>query len=248
MAVRLPAKMRMKETWRTQSLSAAGERQRQRSAQHRQRLRAAGPANLAGRIYGRPSNMEVKSFDSIPIGAAAMPTLGTCAGAEPAAGFAGITELNCIQQGATVAQRIGNKVMIKSLHLKVSMISAAAVQACVRFMIVYDRQPNGAFPAIADILTDQPAAVATPYGGLNIANKSRFQVIRDSFLTFDPAQSQVHNVNIYAKGRWESEFGTNAGNIGDFRTGSVLLVAFTTFLGGGNVQISNGSCRCRFYD
>lgn len=205
-------------------------------------------AGARPRTVGRTSLTEVKSFDGSLTGVAVFPTLAGCAGAEPGVAFSGITELNNVQQGATVAQRIGNKVVIKSLHLKLSMISGAAVQACVRFMIIYDRQPNGAFPLIADILTDQPAAVPTPYGGLNIANKSRFQVVRDHFLTFDPAQSQVHNVNVYAKGRWEAEYGANAGTIGDFRTGALFLVMFSTFLGGGNVQLSNGSCRIRFYD
>lgn len=200
------------------------------------------------RILGRTSLTEVKSFDSGPTGVAVMPTLAGCAGAEPGVAFTGITELNNLTQGATVAQRIGNKVVMKSIHLKLSMVAGAAVQACVRFMMVYDRQPNGAFPLIADILTDQPAGVATPYGGLNIANKSRFNVIRDHFLTFDPAQSQVHNINIYAKGRWEAEYGSTAGTIADLRTGAMYLICFTTFLAGGNVQMSNGSARIRFFD
>jgi len=247
---RLPAKLRSKQAFGARRTNYTKEQRMAQINANRAFVMAvprnrALPAMAANRRQGLS---EIKSFDVNPIGIAVFPTLAGCVGAEPALGFAGITELNCVQQGATVAQRIGNKIVIKSIHIKFSLISAAAVQACVRFMLVYDRQPNGAFPLIGDILTDQPAGAATPYGGLNIANKSRFQVIRDQFLTFDPAQSQVHNVNIYAKSRWEVEYGANAGTIGDFRTGALLLVAFSTFLAGGNVQMSNASCRSRFFD
>lgn len=194
-------------------------------------------------VARRVSAVEVKSFDSIVAGGA-LPLIAATVGAEPAAVFAGITELNCVQQGATVANRIGNKIVIRSIHLKCA-ISAVANLCIARLMIVYDKQPNGAFPAITDILLDQPAGAGSFYGGLNIANKSRFQIIRDAFHTIDPGQAQIQSINLYCKGRWESEYGANAGNIGDFRTGAVYLVAFYAV---NPIILSPAACRIRYYD
>jgi hypothetical protein len=181
------------------------------------------------------------------IGAAALPTKDTWAAAEPAAGFAGITELNCVLQGQTVASRIGNKITMKSAHLRFDLSAAAAILADVRVMVLYDRQPNGAFPALADILVDQPAGVVAPFAGINIANKSRFLMLRDQDFLLDQGQASIHCVNMYIKGRWETEFGSTLNAITDFRTGALYLCVFTTFASG-NVAISNGTCRIRYYD
>lgn len=176
-----------------------------------------------------------------------MPLLaGPPSGAEPAAAFAGITELNCVPQGATVANRIGNKIVMKSVHLKFTLTNTAlAGLATARVMLLYDSQPNGAFPAYTDIMLEQPLGAATFHGNLNIANKSRFQMIRDSFLNFDEAQANIRTVNLYCKGRWQTEFGGNAGTIADFRTGALFLVALCAT---NVVAMSAGSARIRYYD
>lgn len=196
-------------------------------------------------IYGRKTGIsEVKSFDGAPTGAA-LPLSAAVAGGEPGAAFAGITHVNCVPQGATVANRIGNKIMMKSIHLKGTISAAAAVLSNARVMLIYDKQPNGAFPTFADIITDQPGGVSGFYSSLNIANKSRFSVIRDQFFNFDPAQSLQHTINWYCKGRWETEYGANGGTVADFRTGAIFLVALYTVA---VVNMSNLSVRTRYFD
>lgn len=208
------------------------------------------PFQTQNRIYGRPTAglQEVKSFDQQWVGGNLVGIAAPPVGAEPAAAFAGMTEINCVPQGATVANRIGNKIVIKSIHVRSALVALAGVQGEARLMLVYDKQPNGAFPAITDIITSQPLGAATAYSGVNIANKSRFQMIRDQFFNLDGAQSLVHSVNWYCKGRFDAEFGANAGNIGDFRTGSLLLVAFITYAAGGNIAFQAGSSRIRYFD
>ena len=63
---------------------------------------------------------EVKFFDcTTTLAAVGIPTPSAPpTGSEPASPFTGITELNCIQQGATAYNRIGTKILIKSIHLK----------------------------------------------------------------------------------------------------------------------------------
>ena len=204
------------------------------------------PAPLA--LRQRTALNEIKCFDENIAAAAVMSNLAAVAGAEPAAAYTGITEINCIRQDATVAGRIGNKVVIKSIHCKFNMTAADAVTATVRAMLVYDRQPTGAFPAITDILLDQPLGGANGMGGLNIANKSRFSVIRDQYFAIDKAQSLEIPVNWYIKGRWEVEFGANAGSIGDFRTGAIYFICFQAFAAGGNANLTSQNCRCRYFD
>jgi len=194
---------------------------------------------------GRPGLGEVKSFDCQVVGGN-MPLIAAAAGAEPGAAWTGYTELNCVPQGATVANRIGNKIVIKSIHFKGTIANQVLANLAVaRVAIVYDKQPNGAFPAFTDMFIDQPAGAANTYSGLNIANKSRFQIVRDQFFNLDSAQSQIHTLNWYMKGRWEVEYGANAGNIGDFRTGSIYLLAVYV---GAVVNLATSSCRIRYYD
>lgn len=192
------------------------------------------------------SLQEVKSFDCQILGGALPQVATPPAGAEPGAVFAGITEVNCVPQGATVANRIGNKIVIRSIHLKGSIYnSVLANLAVARLAIIYDKQPNGAFPAFTDIFMEQPLGAAAFYGSLNIANKSRFMVLRDAFYNLDAAQSQIHTFNLYCKGRWETEFGANAGTIGDFRTGAIYLVGVYSST---VVVLSQCSARVRYYD
>jgi len=196
-------------------------------------------------LRARPSASEVKSFD-VQVAGGNIPLIAAAAGAEPGAAFTGITEINCIQQGATVAQRIGNKVVIKSIHLKCTLAATVLNNLSIaRLALIYDKQPNGAFPNIADIFTEQPAGAVVFYGSLNIANKSRFSIIRDQFVTFDPAAQLVKTFNMYIKGRFEVEYGANAGNIGDFRTGAIYLVScYQTNI----VFLMPAACRCRYFD
>lgn len=214
-------------------------------ARARPRLPYAQAAARQAALLGRTGLSEVKSFDCVWAGGNLV-QIGPAAGAEPAAAWAGFTEINCIPQGATVANRIGNKVVVKSIHLKASIVNQVLANAsAARIAIIYDKQPNGAFPAITDILIDQPLGAANTYSGLNIANKSRFTMLRDQFFNLDAAQGQIHTINWYIKGRWEVEYGANAGNIGDFRTGAIYLFGIYA---GSVINLNVGSARIRYYD
>lgn len=240
-----------KRMWTGASFGAAVARSRQDASFSRWvKQRKTTGARLPYQIpapMARPRTTgltEVKSFDCVVAGGV-LPLTAAAAGAEPGAAFAGLCEVNNIQQGATVAQRIGNKVVVKSIHLKCNLGGVAGNLAAARIMLVYDKQPNGAFPAITDILLDQPAGAANFFSSLNIANKSRFQVIRDGFYNLDAAQSLIHTLNIYCKGRWECEYGANAGTIGDFRTGAIYLIGIYT---SSQVTMSTGDVRIRYFD
>lgn len=234
---------------RTSSSSATQgpTRRRKLAAQRGRRLPYTTRPTLA--LRQRPSISEVKCFDCNVAGTVNMPLWTAIAGAEPAAPFVGITEVNNMRQGATVAERIGNKVVVKSIHLKGTInLDAACTRACVRIMLVYDRQPNGAFPAVGDLTMDQPGGTVGPLSSLNIANKGRFSIIRDQWITLDLVQKNQYQLNLYCKGRWETEFQTNTFTIGDIRMGSILLAAGAQFNAGGFVTLTNSMVRVRYFD
>jgi hypothetical protein len=199
---------------------------------------------------GRSSAVEVKSFDvSVAAPAAGfVQSFTLAAGAEPAAAFAGITELNDVRQGAAFYNRIGSKITMKSIMLDFDLVGTlATTQNLVRWALVYDRQPNAAFPAIADVFANN-TGVTGFYQGVNMVNRSRFQVIRDQTVQIDAGVGLTHHVHEYCKGRWDVEFKADAGTIGDISTGSLLLIIGYTNSTVSSTQLISMQTRVRYFD
>lgn len=121
-----------------------------------------------------------------------------------------------------------------------------------RIMIIYDRQPNAAVPAIGTVLGDTIAAgttgAPTPLSGINIANRDRFLVLRDRKVLLPqvgvngaaPPDGAVvvqcandtgkgslnYQEFIKLKGLQTGYNTTNGGTIADITTGSFLVLAF----------------------
>jgi len=95
--------------------------------------------------------------------------------------------INLIQVGSSMFNRIGRKVEMRSIRITGKLNTAAVTRATLspdhgRIMIIYDRQTNGANPAITDFLqdTDQAGTNTTDsFSGLNMNNRERFVTIMD---------------------------------------------------------------------
>jgi len=95
--------------------------------------------------------------------------------------------VNLIQVGSSMFNRIGRKIEMKSIRLCGKINTAAVTRATLspdhaRIMIIYDRQTNGANPAITDFLqdTDQAGTNTTDsFSGINMNNRERFVTIMD---------------------------------------------------------------------
>lgn len=85
-----------------------------------------------------------------------------------------ITLLNPVPQGTAVTQRVGKKIAMKGLQCRGFMGNDAdAIVNDVAYLIVYDKRPTGALPAITDIL------VAVNSNAMNNDNNSgRFQILK----------------------------------------------------------------------
>lgn len=242
---------------------------RRRSAKNAARLAAARasrsavavstrglPAAGIQRLYGRPSTQEIKFFDcavtSAAVGGLGLPTIATPpSGGEPGVAFTGITELNCIPQGATSYNRIGTKVVIKSIKFStsISMLGTAPTTGIVRWMLVYDRQPNGSFPAISSILSENISTVPGFYSGVNMGNRSRFLVLRDQLINFDADMFRTKAVSVYVRTNLETQFTSTTSTIGDITTGALYFVAFSTTAAAANYFDNfSTTCRIRYID
>lgn len=91
--------------------------------------------------------------------------------------------LNAIVNGASIFQRVGNKLNMKSIRVRgVIRNTATAIQDTGRIVIVYDRQANGSLPAFSDMFQTVNNAGTTETTGLseiNINNRDRFIILRD---------------------------------------------------------------------
>lgn len=86
-----------------------------------------------------------------------------------------------IPQGVTESTRVGRKCTITNIGWRISIglpeIDAAVTPAqgdIIRCMLIHDRQCNGAYPAVTDVLED-----AQFQSFNNLANKSRFRTLMD---------------------------------------------------------------------
>jgi len=214
-----------------------------------QDVRMAGP--------GRGMGQEIKFFDcdvkdTNAGGPYGLQALASISGSEPASYFGGISELNCVTQGAASYQRIGNKILMKSLDLRfnVYMAGTAAAYNGVRYLVIYDSSPNGAFPAYTDIFSDNISGTPSFHSKINMANRARFTVLRDRMLPMTAGTvTGFLTVKEYIKLKHETQFKTTTGAIADITTGALYFVAFATVSSSASFgQLSNTVARIRYYD
>lgn len=173
--------------------------------------------------------------------------LNGTAGAFGATTFTAATLLNALQQGATAVTREGRKVDLKSLYVRYSVaLSATSTGGSpVRILIVYDKQTNGATPAITDVL------LANDFHSPNNLNNA------DRFITLVDEITDVVSVNnnfsvsgaIYRKLGLETVFkDTSVGDVTDIISGGIFaFLAQNSAVGVANIQCISLT-RVRFTD
>lgn len=94
-----------------------------------------------------------------------------------------VTLMNGVQTGAAFYNRVGSRIEMKSIHLRGYIYNAAtSITTNLRLIVVYDRQPTGALPTIADLLQSRDQTGATTTVGdseINLDNRDRFLIVRD---------------------------------------------------------------------
>lgn len=169
--------------------------------------------------------------------------------------------------GSDFTNRIGRKTMIRSIYFRGFVTTQAAIntpgttQAIaaqqLRLIIGLDMQPNGANPAVTDVLvTNFPTSM------LNLNNRDRFKILTDKVYQFDPYVAvggtptsasfnhTIQKLKWYKRCRIESVFNsTNGGSVADLNSGSIfLLLIGSNASGTNNAGLLYGVVRVRFED
>lgn len=159
----------------------------------------------------------------------------------PAGNF---TLLNALLQGAAPKQRIGQKINMRSVHLKMTFTgpgygaanASFALYGFVRAMLVLDLQPNSSTMTLASLLEDTATGIGIN-SSLNMDNAARFKVLFDKRYMITPStviaaanfvqttmMGAVYD-EVYLKLSHEVFYAdTNAGDITDIKTGALFLV------------------------
>lgn len=164
--------------------------------------------------------------------------------------------LNGVPRGDGFNQRIGDRITMRSLHVRVFLMNQTGANGffggIVRVMLYYDLQPNTAFPTTSDLF----AAPQAGYSYLNLNYRDRFIIIRDKFCMLNQGTGDfcVNFCNINKKLRTETKFnaGINPDDISTITTGALYLSVCWGENNDNTVNIPgmqwNANCRLRFMD
>lgn len=116
--------------------------------------------------------------------------------------------INGVQTGSSSYNRVGRRIMMKGLRVHVKFTPSTNVAALytdseteLRYLIVYDRQPNGSAVAVADVLSQigQDGTVTTNSPvehPPNPNNRQRFLVLRDYRLIAPNTVGTTPNIRV----------------------------------------------------
>jgi len=165
-----------------------------------------------------------------------------------------VTLLNTVAQGASVNQRVGKKVALKSLQIRGhARNNSTATDNDVAYLIVYDKRPTGTLPAVTDILVSANSAAFN-----NDANSGRFRIISrwdaallgNNTAAANLTESFMKSCDTYIplKGLPTVYKAAATGAIGDIEEGALYLVTVGWNVAGTAAASLYASTRLRFVD
>lgn len=207
------------------------------------------------RTGGYHNNPVERKVNDIPVATYQVNTTGS------------ITLLANPQLGSDFNNRIGRKIMLKSVYIRGYVVSEASAngpavafnnaQQC-RFILFCDMQPNGAAPAVTDLLN-----TANPASHLNLNNRDRFKIYSDKEFVLDPyflvttatqasaaMTNQVKTFKKFKKLNLEVIYNsTNGGTIADINSGALYMLWIGSQAAGTNTDANAVlSTRVRYLD
>jgi len=191
-----------------------------RGLRGRRRRSSRVTSSALGGTTLRPQTTEIKCLDLVACGAANTtlnrearytPTapITYSATGDPVGTVTPAFHLNLLQAGTANNQRIGNRIVMTMLDLKVRAfvdpVSSGQVANSLRVVLVYDTANNGTQPAFADVFgnntqkTDGSAdsTFTTFTARENPANRTRFKVLLDKSCVIGPASTSTATNQIH---------------------------------------------------
>jgi len=204
--------------------------------------RTAGMYGRFGVGVSQSGQIEKKFYDSALVLAAS-------------AGIASVSQATgaiclTLPQGTTASARIGQKIMIKSIQLKMSFFLPAGATASDIYhcYLILDTQTNGAHAGILDVF-DAPGVIGEEMR--NIANGDRFKILKHFNIRLDASagvaaafSGDSQQDDFYLKCNIPVTYNSTAGAIAEIKANSLFMCY-------GSVQgIANatGTARIRYTD
>lgn len=155
-----------------------------------------------------------------------------------------ITLINGVATGDDYTNRDGRKITMKSIFVRGHFnVGATPTGGAVRWMVVYDKQPNGAAPVITDII-----AGANLAGNQNLNNRARFVVLRDVTDRVEATARIAVPTQWFKRCALDVTFSGTTNGIASISTGALWFVTVGTVATGATSPIVNVSTRVRFWD
>jgi len=201
--------------------------------------RAFRPGRAVGTYFDKVSTKPEKKYDDTNLAFSMDSTSGAT----------NVQLALTIAQGANYNQRVGSRIVVKSIRAKMTAAISGgnfADNAFGRFMLVWDSQPNGALASID--LSINPQGILTGVGvnsHPNVLANERFTILCDRTWAFQAnAENEEVFFDRYIKINKEVCFGSaGTGVISDIQKGALLMATTgnLTAVGGlapqGNVGI-----------
>jgi len=164
---------------------------------------------------------------------------------------AGFVCCNLMQQGTADYQRIANKITVYQTMITAELIKNPASNQTVRSLVVFDSDPNTAFPLLSSILStvDQVGGTNTGFNsGMNTHNTGRFRILRNKTYVLSDSTMQTKVIKYVIKNKYDCQFsGTNnPQGIANLLKGALYWIFF--YSGANAPTIQNTYIRTKFYD
>lgn len=157
--------------------------------------------------------------------------------------------LNLLAQGTDFTNRIGRKVNVRSIQLTMRIAQGTTPSdVVVRFMVVYDSQPNGAVPAISDIL-DTVAGPVNSFNNLN--NRARFKTMLSFSTRLDDQSFGTRDIRKYKACNLPVIYNASGAGVATVNTGAIWFFGVSTNVSGAtapNLPLTQALARIRFSD
>jgi len=205
--------------------------------------------------YGRTTGAELK-FKDQTLQIAVPPDLVPPSAAITTSAVPNLTGglLENIIQGTGMDQRIGRKIVVKSIDVKGFVGGTSASLAdIVSCWLVLDKQANGTFPVTADIVQDNTVPQCSAQ--FNLTNVNRFRILKKWNIKVEPNagvagsfDSDAKPFSFHKKCSIPVEYSLNTGSVAEIRSNNLLMMFSTNRAAAATPYYIEGTTRVRFLD
>lgn len=141
--------------------------------------------------------------------------------------------LNTIAQGTNNTDRIGNRIRMKILRLRLSFENVLLTLPCwIRVFVLLDKQPNGALPTTTQLLFNTTGG-NTYITNFNVNGRKRYKILFDRTLDISvqgggtDVESQHHIIKNIRLKDTVTVYNSNAATTAAINTNALYLCAMT---------------------